>query len=384
MAIIGLVCSDAEDRRRLSLIAGESGHQVHGVGRLHEAVEILRERKPRLMLIVDSREHDAEVVLREVLRVSPLMPVVVALKDRDASRAVALMRTGAAEVVPPPWTRESLQACLSKSLRFQGTSLSLSQASRSWSGPAYAAAVALFLGVCLGYASRQRAAALKAQAAAVAARVHWDLPYRHPAAMAFADGKLWVADWFSQAVYIHDARAWTVQSVVHFPNEMPVALTVGAEAVWSASAGGLIVRHLKDAALTPLARAPAPRTLALAFDGLYLWSCEGGKTPMIRKRLPDAGMTEIAAYRYPGLRPGGLVWDGSALWSLDVGNRELVRHNPERPDEPTGRMPLPEYSDGRYRPVTLGFDGKGFWTIGERLPRASGPARLFQHGPARL
>jgi len=36
------------------------------------------------------------------------MPVVVALKSRDANRAVASMRVGAAEVVAPPWTRENL------------------------------------------------------------------------------------------------------------------------------------------------------------------------------------------------------------------------------------------------------------------------------------
>jgi DNA-binding response OmpR family regulator len=383
VAVIGIVGSDAEDRRRLSLLAGEAGHQAHSAGRLDETVEILRELRPRAMVVVDSADSDAGVLLREVLRAAPLMPVVVALKVRDSARAVALMRTGAAEVVPPPWTPESVKASLSKSLRHQGTALSLSKRRRNWSAHAYLAAVAVFVGASLGYLSWRRVQAQRAAAAAVDARAHWELPYRHPAAMAFDHGTLFVADWFSQAVYAHDARTLSVKSVAHFPNEMPVALAMGSEAAWSASAGGVIVRHMKDAMMTPLERSAAPRTLALAFDGLYLWSIEGGKTPVIRKRLPDGRASPVASYRYPGSRPAALVWDGAALWSLDAGNRELVRHNPERPDEPTGRMPLIEYSDGVYRPVALGFDGKDFWTIGERRD-AKGPARLFRHGTAKL
>lgn len=380
MAIIGLLCSDEADRRRLSLIAGESGHLIHGAARLQDAVELLRERRPRLMLVVDSPGHDAAVVVREMLRAAPLMPVVVALTDRDATRAVALMRTGAAEVVPPPWTRESLQACLSKSLRFQGTSIALTRRPRSRALPLYFAAVALFLGSAFGYHAHQRSQQLAALASQ-GERRRWDLPYRHPSSMAFEGGKLWVSDWFSQSVYVHDARTIGVARVIHFPDETPMAFTVAADSAWTADAAGMIVRRIKDAKLTAVGRAPAPRTLGLAFDGLYLWQLEGGEKPVIRKRLPDASLTVMGAFKYPGVKPAALCWDGRELWSLDAGNRELVRHNLERPDEAVERVSLPEYKDGLYRPVALGFDGERFWTIGERQPKDSGPARLFKHAP---
>jgi DNA-binding response OmpR family regulator len=378
MAIIGLVCSDEADRRRLTLIAGESGHLIHAAARLQDAVEILRERRPRLMLVVDSPGHDAAVIVREMLRAAPLMPIVVALTDRDATRAVALMRTGAAEVVPPPWTRESLQACLSKSLRFQGTSIALTRRPRRRAAPLYLAAVMIFLGVCFGYNSHQHAKQAQSLAA-LALRRHWDLPYRHPSSMVFADGKLWVSDWFSQSVYVHDPRTIGVARVIHFPDETPMAFTVAGDSAWSSNAAGQIVRHIKDLKLTPVGRAAAARVLGLASDGLYLWTLELADKPVIRKRLPDAALTTIATYRYPGAKPAALAWDGHDLWSLDAGNRELVRHNLERPDEATERISLPEYKDGAFRPVALGFDGEFFWTIGERLPKDSGPARLFKH-----
>lgn len=378
MAIIGLVCADEDDRRRLSLIAGESGHLIHGAARLQDAVELLRERRPRLMLVVDSPGQDASVFLREIQRAAPLLPVVVALKDRDATRAVTLMRTGAAEVVPPPWTRDSLHACLSKSLRFQGTSIALTRRPRSRNGPLYLAAALLFFGSAFGYKARLRAERV-AREAVLAQRQHWDLPYRHPSSMAFEGGKLWIADWYTQSVYVHDPRTIAVEKVVHFPDQMPLALAMGGDSAWTSDASGTVTRRMKDDRLTPISRAKAPRTFGLAFDGLYLWTVDVDGKDWIRKRLPDAGLTVMGSYRYPGLRAAALAWDGHSLWSLDAGNRELVRHNLERPDEAVQRVPLPEYADGNYKPVALAFDGKNFWTVGERLPKDSGPARLFKH-----
>ena len=136
MASLGLLCQDPDDRQALTLIAGEAGHLVHAAAKLQDAVEVLRESRPRLMLLVDGPGQDAALALREVLRISPLMPVVVALKRRDAGRAVSLMRTGAAEVVAPPWTKESLQASLTKTMRFQGTAFSIVQAPARRSGAA--------------------------------------------------------------------------------------------------------------------------------------------------------------------------------------------------------------------------------------------------------
>jgi DNA-binding response OmpR family regulator len=377
MAIIGLICSDEEDRRRLALMAGEAGHLIHGAARLQDAVELVRERRPRLMLVVDSDATDASVIVREMSRAAPLLPVVVALKDRDASRAVALMRTGAAEVVAPPWTRDSLAACLSKSLRFQGTAISLAPRRRSFNGPLYAAAVLLFAAAAFGYKAHMRAEQVKRDLE-LSRRQHWDLPYRHPAAMAFSDGKLWVADWFTQSVYVHDPATRAVERVVYFTDEMPAALAIGGDSAWTVNSAGKIARRQKDGKLSVLARTPGPRTLGLAFDGLYLWTLDADKR-LIRKRLPDDALTEIASFPYPGSKGAALVWDGRSLWSLDAGNRELVRHNLERPDEALEKISLPEYRDGTYRAVAAAFDGKTFWTVGERVPRDSGPARLFRH-----
>src|SRR5581483_8513237 len=98
-----------------------------------------------------------------------------------------------------------------------------------------------------------------------------------------------------------------------------------------------------------------------------------------RKHLVDDQLTVLAAYPYPGAAPAALAFDGKSLWSLDAPHRELLRHNLERPDEVIERVPLPEYRDGRYRPMGMAFGGANFWTVGEKAPRGQGPARLYRH-----
>lgn len=380
MATIGLLCRTEEERRRLTLLAGESGHLICGAGRLQEAVEILRERRPRAMVVVDSPELDAADMLREVLRVSPLMPVVVALTERDAARAVSLMRAGAAEVIAPPWTRESLEACLDKSLRFPGTSFAVLAAAPKRTAWVYAFCVLAFFALAFGYSARERRQRLAAQAARQVE--HWDLPYRHPAALAFDAGELWAADWFTQTLYVHAKDGLAVKRVIHFPADTPAALCLTAESAWTATASGLIRRHMKDAGLKVVERYPATgqRIFGIASDGLYLWTLDA-RSGRIQKRLTDSRLSIVSSYRYPGAKAAALAWDGKHLWSLDAGNRELLLHNLERPDEAVLRVPLPEYRDGAYRPVGLAYDGGRFWTLGEKLPPNTGAARLFRHAP---
>jgi len=378
MAEIGVLAAETQDRTELSALLGELGHRADPAADLAGAVESARELKSRAFLVVDGGGADAEILTRELTRAYPLLPVLVALKTRDARRAVALMRAGAVEVVAPPWTREDLKACVSKSLRFQGTAVSpLRLAPRRRSAVWYGLAVGAFFAMALGVSSLRRVERLRQ---AAAARVDfWDLPVSHPAGLAFDGKDLWVVDWFSQSLYQHSRFDAKVLGLRHLTAETPVAEAFAADAVWTATADGTVVRRMKDAKLTPLARYPnaAPGAAGIAFDGLYLWTLDA-RAKVLRKHLMDSGLTVLSAHRMPGLKPVALVWDGAALWTLDAGDRLLRRHNLDRPEEFFAAIPLPEYGDGVYMPTGLAWDGERFWTVAERRD-GKGPARLFRH-----
>lgn len=378
MSFIGLLAKENADRELLGGLLGELGYGVEGAGRLEEALEFARERKTRAFLLVDGAGSDAETLTRELLRAFPLLPVVVALKVRDASRAVALMRVGAAEVIAPPWTPEDLKLSVAKGLRFQGTAVSVTKAAPLSRAPLwYALAVGLFLAAGLGAASLKRAAQNRLVAAAHVDR--WELPVRHPAGLAFDGKAVWLVEWFTQSFYALSTADTTVQVVRHLTAETPVAAAFTGEAMWTVSADGTIIRRMRDDKMTPLTRylKAAPNSAGLAFDGLYLWTLDA-RAKVIRKHLVDRELSVLAVYKWRGTKAAGLVYDGKTLWSLDAADRRLIRHALDRPDEPIDSRGLPEYATGAYIPAGLAWDGARFWTVGEAKD-GKGAARLVRH-----
>lgn len=378
MASIGLLAKEAADRELLGLMLGELGHSAEGAGRLEEALEFARERRARAFLLVDGGGADAESLTRELIRAFPLLPVVVALKTRDASRAVALMRVGAVEVVAPPWTPEDLKASVSKGLRFQGTALTAASAAPTSRSPVwYALAVGLFLAAGLGVASLKR---VESDRAAAAARVdRWELPVRHPAGLAFDGRSLWLVEWFTQSFYSLSPEDTTVQVVRHLTAETPVAAAFTTEAMWTVSADGTVIRRMRDDKMTALTRYPkaAPNSAGLAFDGLYLWTLDA-RAKVLRKHLVDRELSVISTHTWRGVKAAGLLFDGRTLWSLDAAERRLNRHHLARPEDVIEGVPLPEYAEGGYIPAGVAWDGARFWTVGSAAD-GKGPARLVRH-----
>ncbi len=378
MAAIGVLAKEAADRELLGLMLGEFGHHAEGAGRLEEALEFARERRTRAFLLVDGAGADAESLTRELIRAFPLLPIVVALKVRDASRAVALMRVGACEVVAPPWTPEDLKASVSKGLRLQGTFITAASAApASRSSLWYALSVALFLAAGLGVASLKR---VEEKRLAAATRVdRWELPVSHPAGLAFDGKSLWLVDWFTQSFYALSPKDTAVQVVRHQTAETPVAAAFTGEAMWTVSADGTVTRHMRDEKLTPLTRYPkaAPNSAGLAFDGLYLWTLDA-RAKVLRKHLVDRDLSVLATYKWRGVKAAGLLFDGKTLWSLDAADRRLMRHGLERPEDVVEAVPLPEYAEGAFIPTGAAWDGSRFWTVGEAKD-GKGPARLVRH-----
>ncbi|MCX5788782.1 MAG: hypothetical protein NTX64_09810 [Elusimicrobia bacterium] len=377
MATVAVLGEKERTRRDLTLAIEELGHRVAAASGIPDAMEMLAQVRPQLLVVAcEPASRLAEHALGEVDRVQPLLPVIVALEKRSAVRAVDLMKAGAYEVIAPPWTAENLSACLAKALRFKGTVFESSpapgerrRATVLWAG----------LAVFLAAAGLWRATRPRPQAPPPPATRAWELPYSHPAGLCFAGGALWVSDWYAETVYRLDPKTVGVRRAVHLPKEMPGAVALTKDSLWTSSAGSL-VRHMIDERLTGLARVPdaAGPTIAMAYDGLYLWTIDS-KTRRIHKRLLDDTLTVLDSYDYPGMEPAALAWDGKNLWSIDAGNKELVRHGLQHPGEVTLRVSLPEYADGQWRPVGLAYDGERFWTVAENRKNIAAPGRIFRH-----
>jgi hypothetical protein len=212
-----------------------------------------------------------------------------------------------------------------------------------------------------------------------AAPTQWELPYAHPAGLAFDGDSFWITDWFSQTIYIHERKGLRAARTVHLPGEVPGAAAFAAGTLWTSS-GNKLVKHMLDAKLTVLSSAQDAhgQTVGMAYDGLYLWTCDA-KPGRLHKRILDADLTEVAAYRYPGTRPAALAFDGKTLWSVDAGTRDLLEHDIAQPEKIRRRIALTAYRDGEWKPVGLAFDGVRFWTAAENTAKADRLGRVFAH-----
>ncbi|MFA5140957.1 MAG: hypothetical protein WC728_17155 [Elusimicrobiota bacterium] len=402
MAAVVVLAAAEKDRQELSLAVEELGHRALRAADLKSGIEFLRAERPKLVLVaMDPADTLAHSLLAELEREAPLLPVVVAMTERKAARAMELMKEGVFDVVAPPWTQESLAACVGKALRFRGTALEASgpeEVPRSASF--YAVTAGVVLAVALGLAALQRYRRQAVQAERQVPPSSWELPYSHPGGLAYDGKDLWVADWFSQTLYLHDPADLRVVRTIHLPREIPGALAFAGDALWVSAAPSSIgrlgtagqsrapypaaprsvVKHMLDDRLSVLGWMPdaQAQSVGMAYDGLYLWTCDAA-AGRLHKRILDEGLSVVSSVDYPGGKPAALTFDGKTLWSLDGGNRELLRHDLEDPRRVTMRVPLPDYRSGLWRPTGLAFDGRRFWSVAERIPKGQGPGRVFIH-----
>jgi ActR/RegA family two-component response regulator len=379
VAIVALYSRDEKSREELRLAVEERGHSALRASDEAGLLETVRSQRPHLALIVESGD-DAAPVLAAVLRSAPLLPVVVALKPRSAVRALELMRLGAFEVVAAPWTQENLAAALAKAERTRGTEFEVVRPGLAAVSGKRPFAILLAVLAVLAAAGAFWAVRTSPKPPPAPRPSEWPLPYNHPAGLAFHNGRLWVSDWFSQTLYQHDPGSVAVVRAAHFPAETPGALVFAVDALWTASGPRSLVKHMLDEKLSVLARVDdlAPQTVGMAYDGLYLWTCDG-KAGRLHKRIFDDRLSIVSSYKYPGVKPAALTYDGRSLWSLDSGNRELIEHDIANPEKVLRRVALPEYKKGGWKPMGLAFDGKRFWSVAESSPKGEDPARLFEH-----
>ena len=121
-----IVDDDLAIRTSLKLLLKQAGHPAQAVATPAEALEVVREAPPELVLLdmnfsLATTGHDGLALLRQLKAVAPQVPVVLITGWGSIELAVAGMKAGAAEFVTKPWHNDSL-------LQTIGTVLALQEA----------------------------------------------------------------------------------------------------------------------------------------------------------------------------------------------------------------------------------------------------------------
>ncbi|TGD80763.1 sigma-54-dependent transcriptional regulator [Hymenobacter wooponensis] len=111
--MILIVDDDIAVRTSLGLLLKQAGYTTKGVATPEEALRLVQESLPQLVLMdmnfsLDTSGHDGLQLLGQVKRLAPALPVILITGWGSIALAVEGMKAGAAEFVTKPWNNDAL------------------------------------------------------------------------------------------------------------------------------------------------------------------------------------------------------------------------------------------------------------------------------------
>jgi hypothetical protein len=204
-------------------------------------------------------------------------------------------------------------------------------------------------------------------------RQDYAVPYSNPASIVFHGGLLWTADWFSQAIYVHEVRKrdLPLKQTYYLPDIHLTGMAVLDDAIYTADSWAHVLRkHRLDENLSVIFSVPSPGSspCSLFWDGKYLWSCDL-TTGKIYQHQADNRLTVVASYSSPGNSPVGFFKDDRFGWSLDAKNRRLYERRLDSQLSLLSVYELPEWEEGSAPLACFTWRGSELWftRTGENL-----------------
>lgn len=361
---IQIICASEKDRTMLAGIFKNLGADAVFSMDLNDALAIFEKARPAAVFTVDGGEPPVEIQMRELRRVAPFIPIIPLLKRRDATRAVGLMQAGALDCAQSPWTEEELRPLYRKALSLNGTSLVLDSSAlrrRRQSMALSLAAFFAFAGFSGGfYYGFKKYSPRPVQPHSFA------LPYAHPTGIVIKKDSALITDWYSQGIYEHGLKDFSILRVTSLPETTPVAMTASADSLWVAGADGVIEKRLPDARYTPVSKTESfsPPPDSVCFDGLYFWTADS-RSGVIVKRMPGDALAELKTYNYPGQKLSALTCDTRFLWAADPGLRALTKMSLDDPERLISKTELEAYASKTLKINAMAAKDGKLWFAGE-------------------
>ena len=352
-----LVIDDEADMRfAVRMLLERSGHTVIEAESGDAALAKLEESKPDLVLL-DMRlpGMDGIQILQKLREKEKDLPIIMVTGYGNIELAEEAIKQGADHYLSKPFHNKELieviQQILEKrgyippeapaqdAVRSESADGTISEETEPDRSPFAKALLigAACLGVVLLWWFNQR-------------RAFYPVPYSNPTAIVFLDKNVWIADWFSQAIYVHEVhkRELTLKKTYYLPDVHLTGMAVTSNAVYTADSWAHVLRkhrlddHLSVALTTP---SPGPSPCSLFWDGKYLWSCDLS-TGKIYQHQADDQLTVVASYTSPGKAPVGFYKDDRYAWSLDAKSRKLYQRRLDNQLTIIATYELPEWDEG--------------------------------------
>jgi len=156
------------------------------------------------------------------------------------------------------------------------------------------------------------------------------LPYKNPTNILWRGDRLWVLDWFAQALYVHQLKdgELKIEHVYHLPSKHVTGFAFIGDMLYTCDSWTRKIEKRKlDEFLTVIASFPAPgkAPAALFWDGKYFW-CTDAMEGKIYQLEPAQRLVKIAAYDAPAKAISGFYKDANFAWTADMQTRKIYQH----------------------------------------------------------
>jgi CheY-like chemotaxis protein len=363
-----MVVDDEPDMRMaLRLFLERYSHEVTEAGDGEQALSLLNGSGNFDAVLLDLRMPglDGQQTLVRIRQTHKELPVIMVTGYGSMESAAEVLEKGANCYVSKPFKHEELREALVK-VGLPGEPIaggSANERTGLFSDPwirFLGAGLALGL-ITLGWLWHQ----------GWLTRRDYKLPYSNPIDMAYQDGKLYIADWMTQSIYIHDARRRELPVVktyflpdVHLSGMAVCGDTLFVSDSWAKQ---IQRRRLNDSCkLEDTTPSPGSSPSSLFCDGKYLWSVDAQAGKIYQQRL-DERLTVVAEFRSPGKSPVGFYKDEKYAWSSDSQTRRLYRLRLDDQLTPIASFSL-EDLEQRQEPLScFRWVGSDLWFARDRL-----------------
>lgn len=102
------------DRERLSRLFEYMGYTPLFVSNLNELFKILEKIIPLTVFILESTDPAPEIIIREIKRITPLLPVNIIMKEKNHIKKEKYTELGVFDTIETPWTSENILEIIKK------------------------------------------------------------------------------------------------------------------------------------------------------------------------------------------------------------------------------------------------------------------------------
>jgi CheY-like chemotaxis protein len=317
-----IVCDDEADMRMaLRLFLERGGHTVEEAENGEMALEKIA-ANPFDLAMLDMRMPglDGVQTLARLRQSHPKLPVLMVTGYGSVDNTAEVMALGANGLISKPFQHQDLRDAMAKAgVGWAAESTAVMGDLPSFKMPRWLLGV--FGGLLL-------LAGVAYQFGLFTNR-DFKLAYSNPVDMTWKDNKLWVGDWFTQSIYLHDITKTgaPIVKTYYLPDVHVTGIAVAGDRLFTSDSWAhKLRRHKFDEYLTPekVIDSPGPSPTSLFFDGKYLWSIDSKLAKIYQHQLDDK-LTVIAEYKAPGTAPVGFFKDDQFAWISDAQTRLLYK-----------------------------------------------------------